>query len=419
MKQIKYLIIGGGITGTTAAETIRQNDKENGIIIISDEPYRFYSRIMLSKPAFFLGKIPFDKIWLKTEEWYQENNIELLAGRKAIKLDSKNKTVVLDNGEEINYEKMLLAVGGHSRELQISGSDKNGVLYLRNLNDAKAIMESVKTAKKAVIVGGGFVGFEMCEMMRMAGVEVDLVIREKKFWEGVLDEAGSEIVENSLQKNGVNIIRESEVSEITGAEKADGIMLSVQGGSAVGGKNGKKISADIVLVSIGVFCPYDWVRNAGIGVGRGILANEYLETNIQNIWTAGDAAEFMDVITCEQGYVGNWANAQLQGKVAALNMIGERQPFKFVSFCNSSGFGLNIAFIGDFKVGENREIISAASVADNLYRRLIIKNNKIIGATLINKINEVTAIRQIIENSVDITDKKDRLKDINFINNAK
>ena len=405
MKQTKYLIIGGGIAGTTAAETIRQNDKKNGIMIISDEPYRFYSRIMLSKPAFFLGKIPFDKIWLKKEEWYQENNIELLAGRKAIKLDSGNKIVFLDDGEEINYEKLLLAVGGYSRELEIPGSGKKGVLYLRNLNDAKAIMEAVKTAKKAVIIGGGFVGFEMCEMMRMAGVEVDLIIREKKFWEGVLDEAGSEIVENGLKKNGIKIIRESEVKEITGEEKADGILL----------QNGERIPADIALVSIGIFCPHNWVKDAGIKVGRGILANEYLETNIQDIWAAGDAAEFIDVITCESGYVGNWANAQLQGKIAALNMIGERRQFKFVSFCNSSGFGLNIAFIGDFKSGENREILSAASVTDNLYRRLIIKNNKIIGAILINKINEVTPIREMIEKGGDVTDKKDGLKDINFI----
>lgn len=415
MKNTKYLIIGGGVTGTIAAETIRQKDQKADIAIVSDEPYRFYSRIMLSKPAFFLGKISFDKIWLKTEEWYRENNIELLAGRKAIKLDAVKKTVILDNGEEINYEKLLLAVGGHSRKLEIPGSDKKGVLYLRNLSDAKDIMNAVKTAKKSVIVGGGFVGFEMCEMMRMAGVEVDLIIREKKFWEGVLDEAGSEIVENALQKNGVKIIRESEANEIIGAEKADGIMLSAQGGSAMGGKSGKKISADIVLVSIGIFCPHTWVKEAGIVTGRGIAANEYLETNVKDIWTAGDSAEFTDVITCEQGYVGNWANAQLQGKVAALNMTGERQQFRFVSFCNSSGFGLNIAFIGDFKAGEGREVVSAASVADNLYRRLIIKNNKIIGAILINKMNEVTPIRERIEKGVDISSDKNNFKDINYI----
>ncbi|MEK7627381.1 MAG: FAD-dependent oxidoreductase, partial [Patescibacteria group bacterium] len=144
--------------------------------------------------------------------------------------------------------------------------------------------------KKSVIIGGGFVGFEMCEMMRMVGVEVDLVIREKKFWEGVLDEEGSEIVENSLQKNGVNIIRESEVKEIIGGEKADGIIL----------KSGKKISADIVLVSIGVFCPYSWIKDAKIETSRGIIANEYLETNVKDIWTAGDAAEFTDIISCEK-----------------------------------------------------------------------------------------------------------------------
>lgn len=404
MKKMEYLIIGGGVAGTTAAETIRQKDKKAVIVIVSDEPYRFYSRVMLSKPAFFLGKISFDKIWLKTEEWYWENNIEFLAGRKAVKLDATKKMVVLDNGEEINYEKLLLAVGGHSRELEIPGNDKKGVLYLRNLSDAKDIMGAVKTAKKAVVIGGGFVGFEMCEMMRLAGVEVDLVIREKMFWEGVLDKEGSEIVENALRKNGVKIIRESEAGEITGAEKADGIIL----------KSGEKISADIVLVSIGIFCPHIWIKEAGIATGRGIITNEYLETNIKDVWVAGDAAEFTDIITREQSCVGNWVNAQLQGKIAALNMMGEREPFRLVSFCNSSGFGLNISFIGDFKGGENREIIFAVSVENNLYRRLIVKNNKIIGAILINKMGEITAIRQMIENSVDISDKKDKFRDINF-----
>ena len=207
-------------------------------------------------------------------------------------------------------------------------------------------------------------------------------------------------MENSLQKNGVNIIRESEVKEIIGGEKADGIIL----------KSGKKYPRISCLSVSGVFCPYGWIKDAKIETSRGIIANEYLETNVKDIWTVSDAAEFTDIISCEKGYVGNWANAQLQGKVAALNMIGEHQPFKFVSFCNSSGFGLNIAFIGDFKVGENREVISAASVEDNLYRRLIVKNNKIIGAILINKINEVTTIREVIEKALMYWKKRISLK---------
>ena len=111
MAKYKYLIIGGGVAGTTAAETIRKNDPEGSLAIISDEPHRFYSRIMLSKPAFFLGKVPFDKIWLKTEQWYADNKIELIKNRRAISLDSSKKLVGIDDGKELEYEKLYSKLG--------------------------------------------------------------------------------------------------------------------------------------------------------------------------------------------------------------------------------------------------------------------------------------------------------------------
>src|SRR3989338_6694027 len=122
MEKVKYLIIGGGIAGTTAAETIRQNDPVGTIAIVSDEPYRLYSRIMLSKPNFFLEKIPFENVWLKKDSWYTENNIMLLAPKKAISLDTVKKEVKLDDWQVIRYEKLLLAVGGCARQWGIKGS---------------------------------------------------------------------------------------------------------------------------------------------------------------------------------------------------------------------------------------------------------------------------------------------------------
>ena len=119
MGPFKYLIIGGGIAGTTAAETIRQNDADGTIVIVSDEPYRLYSRIILSKPNFFLEKMPFDQIWLKPESWYAENKIELMYGRKATRLDAARKEIALDDGRQLSYQKLLISIGGCVRRLNI------------------------------------------------------------------------------------------------------------------------------------------------------------------------------------------------------------------------------------------------------------------------------------------------------------
>src|SRR3989338_6224558 len=162
MEKVKYLIIGGGVAGTTAAETIRQNDEDGDILIVSDEPYRLYSRIMLSKPNFFLGKIPFDQIWLKQESWYEEKRITLASGKSAVGLDAKNKIIRLDDKTEIRFDKLLLAVGGCARKWGIDGAEKTGIFYLRTLDDAKAVIGGEKSSRLAVSVGGGFISFEMC-----------------------------------------------------------------------------------------------------------------------------------------------------------------------------------------------------------------------------------------------------------------
>ena len=148
MQNFKYLIIGGGVAGVTAAETIRQNDPTGTIGIVSDEPYILYSRVMLSKPNFFLGKVPFDQVWLKGEEWYKENNISFLGGKTVGSLDSKNKEIKLINGDSssIFYEKLLIATGTATRKAAMPGAYKKGVHYLRSLEDGKGIMENIKTA---------------------------------------------------------------------------------------------------------------------------------------------------------------------------------------------------------------------------------------------------------------------------------
>ena len=405
MIQFKYLIIGGGVAGTTAAETIRQNDPIGSIAIVSDEPYFFYSRIMLSKPNFFLEKIPFEQIWLKNENWYRENKIEFLGGKKAIQLDPAQKIITLNTGEQIQYEKLLLATGGYARQWPIDGADKEGICYLRNLDQAKKLIASVKTAKQAIAVGSGFISFEMCEMMRLAGLEVTLVMREPYYWYPLLDEDSGKMIEQALEKGGVKILPNSEVAQILGDKKLEGVIL----------KDGTRIDCQLAVVGIGLQFELEWLKQAGLQTNRGILANEYLETNIPDIFTAGDVAEFQDLVLGEKVQLGNWVNAQMQGRIAALNMLGKKQPFKMVSFYTTRGFGINIAFSGDVRVDETRKVIKRGSPEINSYARLIIdKNNEIIGATFINRTQEIAPVNKLIGTDFKVEGYEAKLADPNF-----
>lgn len=401
MPRVKYLIVGGGIAGTTAAETIRKNDTDGSIIIVSDEPYCLYSRLMLSKPNFFLGKIPFDAIWLKKMEWYKKNNIKIILGKKAISINTKKKTVELEDGEVLQYKKLLLAIGGLPRKWDIEGAEKNGVLYLRSLDDAKAIISKIKKVKQAVSIGGGFTSFEMCEMLKLAGINVILIIREPFFLDPILDEPSGKIVEKALVNNGIKIIRNAMVKNVLGDKSVKGIEL----------ESGEKINCDIIIVGIGLYTPTDWIKNAGININRGILTNEYLKTNIADVWSAGDCAEFDDLILEEKIQLGNWVNAQNHGKIAGLNMLGKKQQFKMVSFYTTQGFGITVAFVGDVR-SQNRKVIVRGTPESGSYGRLIVDNHdELVGATFINRTNELGATTKLIERNVRVATIRKELED--------
>lgn len=401
MSSYKYLIIGGGVAGTTAAETIRNNDPTGAVALIGEEPYPLYSKVMLSKPNYFFGKIAEDKIWLKKMEWYSANNINYLAGKKATAIDTKTNTVIIDNNEKIQYEKLLIASGSVPRLWNAAGADKNGVFYLRTLDDFKKIKDYVGNVKKAAAIGGGFISFELCEILRMSGIDVTLILRESYFWEPILDKDSGTIAEEAMKKEGVKIIKNSEVKEVSGEDRVTGVILN----------NNDKLELDMIVVGIGTCGALDYLKDSGIEVSRGIVADEYLRTNIANVWTAGDIAEFSDIILEEQIELGNWVNAQTQGRVAALNMVGKSQPFKLVSSYNTNGFGINITFVGDVRPEKGRRLITRKSPDSKNIIQLFERFGELVGATLINGTEELPIIVKLIEQDIKITGLEERLAD--------
>ncbi len=404
MTHVRYLIIGGGVAGVTAAETIRARDKTSSVHIVSDEPYRFYSRVMLSKPAFFLEKIPFNNVFMKSDTWAKDNSIGYSLGTSAVALDTKKKIVTLSDKQRIGYDKLLLAVGADVRPWDVPGADKKGVMHLLTLDDAKRVIAAVKTGKRAVVIGGGFIGFEMCDMLKLAGLDTNLVIREKYFWEPLLDEASGRMIEAALKKGGVRIVYETLVKEVQGNGRVEKVKLN----------NDTTLPTDMVILGIGTTCPLEWVARAGIACNRGIVANEYLETSAPDVWTAGDTAEYKDLVLNENIQLGNWANAHSQGMVAAMNMLGERKPFRQASFYTAQGFGISIAFVGDIRVMEGREVITRGSPESNSYARIIVMNDEVEGATMINRGQDLVPLKAIIEADLKVAPHRKELVDATF-----
>jgi NAD(P)H-nitrite reductase large subunit len=409
MEKFDYLIVGGGVAGVTAAETIRENDPEGTIAVVSDEVHPLYSRVMLSKPNFFLGKIPFDQIWLKGQKLYDEKRIIFLGGKTAVGLDPVSKALILADGpsasRRIEYDKLLLAPGVSVRKASLPGADKPGVHYLRTLEDGQAIMEAIKSAKEGITVGGGFISFEMADLLNLAGIKTTLILRERYFWVPVLDEESGQMIEAAIEKAGIKILKQTEIAEITGAEKVEGVVL----------KNGEKLEAQIVMFGIGAINNIALAQAGGIATGRGILANEYLETSAPDVWTAGDIAEYKDLILGETIQLGSWINAHKQGYVAGLNMVGKKEPYKFVSFYTTAGFGMNIAFVGDVNPSANKTVIKRISTEHNSYIRLIVDDkHQLVGATILNKPAEMGLIAKLIETNVDVSTHLTELADPNF-----
>jgi len=404
-EQYKYLIVGGGVAGTTAAETIRKNDPEGTIAIAGGEPYNFYSRIMLSKPNFFLGKVPFDSIFLRKDEWYAKNRIDLFCGKSVTKLSTDEKFVELDEGTKITYEKLLLTVGSKPRRTGLPGEEKAGVYFLRTLDDAKAIIEAMPSARNVIVIGGGFIGFEMCELMLMAGKKVTFVIREDYYWQPLIDETAGRMIEAALKNAGVNLLMKTRAKEIVGEDKVSGVIL----------ENGEKLDCDMVMVGVGAEMGNSWIKACGLAMNRGILTNEKLATSIPDIWAAGDCAEYKDFLLEERVLMGNWANAQEQGRTAGANMTGAEQPFKFVSFYTTQGLGITIAFCADNNgSGEGKTAIARPSKDGKSYGLIIAKDGELVGATLINRTPELALIRQIIEKNIKIAGHEADLADAEF-----
>jgi len=384
MESSEYLIIGGGPSGTSAAEAIRSIDQDGTITIVDEQKERLYSKITLHK--FIEGVLPKENMYLKDESWYVQNRIDLLGG-KATDINSENKIVTLDNTQTISYEKLLFTGGGYPRKLGVENEAARGIYSLYSLHDAEMIAESLKAATNVVVVGGGFLTIDILETLARLGKKVTVVIRNERVLKEKIGPKGSKIIFDRLVGLGINFEFNASVERFEANEAVKGVVLS----------GSKTLPADLVIVAIGIVSNVELAKRVKAEVDRGIVVNDKQETSASGVFAAGDLCQVRDKATGESFVPGNWYYATISGRVAGINMAGGEASNEDMPIVAKNVAGLKLGFLGFI----DEKYIASEFEKNGSYIQTYQKNGKLIGLSVIDSTHPIADFKKMIGKDFD------------------
>lgn len=418
-----YVIVGNGAAGVTAAETIRQQDPGGNITIVSAEPYPMYSRPGL---AYVLtNDIPNQQIFARSREWYTHFRIQFVNGR-AIKLDPIHQKLFLASGRTLGYDRLLIATGSKATTPPYPGAELEGVVYLDTLDGTKKLMQQARRGRRAVVIGGGITAMELAEGLARQGMKTHYFLRGGRLWGRVFNDTESQLLAKKIGADGVQIHYHTEISQILGNRrgKVRGVRLA----------DGREFKCNLVGVAIGVRPQLEMVRGTAVETDRGILVNEYLQTNVPHVFAAGDCAQVYDRWSEQFMLDILWPSAVAEGHAAGLSMTGRGVPYrKGTPFNACLLFGLHITLMGQINPqhdgnGETaviqhlsrgssevwhtfrRHYASAWAEDGDNTMRLVIDGDYLTGALVIGEQRLADPLRHIIENRVNIAHLQPRLQ---------
>ncbi len=391
---MQYVILGAGAAGIMAARTIRKTDAEGEITIVSTDT-QVHSRCMLHK--FLSHERNAEGISFIEPSFFEENKITWLKQKTVNRLDTVNKQVFTDDGDVIKYDKLLIATGAESFIPPVGGlREAKNVFGLRHLRDAQAIDEMAANAENIAIIGSGLVGLDAAYGLMETGKKVSIVEMAEQILPIQLDKTGALEYQKRFEKAGATFY--------LGRKAADTLMNQEGNISCIVLDNGEKIPCDLVIVAAGVRSAVAGMDGEGIIIDRGIKVDEYLATGAQDVYAAGDVA----------GLSGIWPNAQKQGEIAALNMCGKKTAYidRYAIKNTINFFGLVSMCIGVIVPEETDTIVVREDAKE--YKRVIIRDGKIVGALLQGDISHGGIWQYLIKNQISVENIQKNILDLNF-----
>jgi NADPH-dependent 2,4-dienoyl-CoA reductase/sulfur reductase-like enzyme len=373
METAKYVILGGGmVAGYAAKQLVEGGLKAGELKIVSADTAVPYERPPLSK-GFLAGKDSEESIRINPEEFYRDHGIELQLGSEVGSLDANRKSLRLRSGVDIGFEKLVVATGARVRKLEIPGGDLPGVYYLRSLADSKRIRRQAATAKKAVVIGGGFISMEVAAVLAQKGIETTMVMRDDRIWKQFFTPAMSRFFENYYTARGVTLAKQAAAKELRGSGAVKEVMLA----------SGRSLPCDMVVAGIGVLPVTEPVAKSGLEVKDGVVVNEFLETSRPDIYAAGDVANYYDALFQKRRRVEHWDNAVSQGQHSARVLLGERKPFVHVPYFFSDVFDLSYEFWGDPSGAP--EVVERGDLSGSSFSVWWLKEQRLVAAFTMNR----------------------------------
>ncbi len=400
MKKMKLVMVGNGMAGVrTLEELIKISPDLYDITVFGAEPNANYNRILLS--PVLAGEMTIKDIMLNDVDWYEQNNIKLHLNKKIVRIDRAARKVIAEDGTTEEYDRLLLATGSNPFILPVNGKDLDGVLSYRDIGDTDAMIAAAAKYKHAVVIGGGLLGLEAANGLKLRGMDVTVVHIMPWLMERQLDKTASQMLQKSLEKKGLKFLLQKQTSEIVGAPTAEG-SLRVK---AVRFEDGLEIPADLVCMAVGIRPNDELARQSGIYCNRGIVVNDTMQTFDPRIYAVGECASHRGIA------YGLVAPLFDMAKVCANHLahmgIGRYQGS--VTSTKLKVTGIDLFSAGDFSGGEGTEEIVMHDAVGGVYKRIIIKDERIIGSVLYGDTVDGSWYFQMLREKQNIGEVRDHL----------
>jgi nitrite reductase (NADH) large subunit len=398
-----YVILGSSAAGLSAIDAIRQRDKSGAVTVICKEPDATYSRVAL--PYILSKEKNLRQITLQEPDYFKANNVELATGVGAAAVDPKARTVRLEDGRTVNYDKLLIATGSLSRVPPIQGIEDADVCYHWTLADTRKLEAQTASAKSCFVIGAGFISLlTVSALIKAAALKYTVVEVADQVMPQLLDEEGGRALERAMREKGIDVILGDSVTSIQRKNS-----LSAHGGASykIALKSGKTHEADMIVCGTGVRPNVDFLKGSGIDIASGVLTNERQETNAADVYAAGDCAEGADFLSGKRVVHAIWPTAIDQGRVAGANMAGDSQTYPgSLSWNVTELFGITSASVGEFRQRPGVEPIVFHNPAANIYRKLLLENGRLVGAVVIGRaehMQDLGVVQALIRRKTDVS----------------
>ena len=401
-ERLSYVIVGNGIAGVTAAETVRQEQPSAEITVIAETPTPACHRPSLKD--YLAGRVEEDVLFARRPSFYADQGLRFLPDR-VVGVDVARQQLMLRRGQSIGYDRLLLATGARARGLTCPGSDLAGVLTLRSVTDYQVALRFLEIAQRVVVYGGGPLALETVDTLQQRGLRVTHLLRSRQLWKTMLDKTASELLLHQEQEAGVEIRVEDEIVEIAGKSgRVQGIIT----------RNGTRIPCDLLILAIGSEPVIDCIKASGIACECGILVDHAMRSSIPNVYAAGDVAEMLDPLTGSTRLSGQWYPSMQQGRAVAYGMMGMLDALRLrhpATYSNAylrpintvSLFGFDIAAVGLSGASGPAYQQVVADPATHMYSKALLKNGVPVGLLSFDGQRDTLAFKRAIDHAVDLT----------------